>query len=193
MTSKKLIALFFTFSIISSSLASANVYYNTGPKYDREPRNTLSKAAIAVGSPYHLKLIAAGLGDVAGAQNSNVTPWGLLFTSSDKLTLDQAKPMVKNVTIKLLEKLYNDPCFANYSKEALKKLPKGDYQPLSDKSIALRIDFWDENVDRPLYPYIAEIRLIEENLYYFYADPKTQGLQEPFLIAPVSSPKNSSL
>ncbi len=193
MTTKKAVALFFIFSIISSSFVSAKVFSDTGPLYDRTPRNALSEAAIAIGSPLHLNLIAAGLGDIAGATSSSLTPWGLLFTSPDKLTLDQARPIINKISTELLEKIYKDPSFANYSIEALKRYPKMNYPPVTNKSLAIRIDFWDENVDRPLHPYIAEIRLVEEKIYYYYADPKTQGLQEPFLVEPFSAPKSLSL
>ena len=41
--------------------------------------------------------------------------------------------------------------------------------PSSDQ-IAFRINFWDENIDRPVAPYIAEIRLLDDKLSYFTAD-----------------------
>jgi hypothetical protein len=37
-----------------------------------------------------------------------------------------------------------------------------------------RISFWDENVDRPVAPYIAEIRLFNGKLTYFTADENQQ-------------------
>ena len=42
-------------------------------------------------------------------------------------------------------------------------------EPASDQ-IAFRINFWDENIDRPVAPYIAEIRLLDDKLSYFTAD-----------------------
>ena len=41
--------------------------------------------------------------------------------------------------------------------------------PSSDQ-IAFRINFCDENIDRPVAPYIAEIRLLDDKLSYFTAD-----------------------
>ncbi len=188
---KKNLILFLTLLVTSYSLASADIFTTTGPQYDRDARNTLSKAAITIGAPFKLKLICAGLGHIAGANNSGTTPWGLLFTCPDKLTLEQAQLMAKSVTEQLLQIIYEDPRIANYRIEALKQHPKGFYPPLSNKSLALRFDFWDEQVNRPLYPYIAEIRLAEEKIYYYYADPKTQALQEPVLIETFSNSKSS--
>ena len=43
------------------------------------------------------------------------------------------------------------------------------FEPASDQ-IAFRINFWDENIDRPVAPYISEIRLLDNKLSYFTAD-----------------------
>ncbi len=174
---KKFIPIFFSFSILSASL-----YNHSGPEYDTKPRNALDKAASEIGAPYKLTLISSGLGRLAGADNSRLTPWGLLFTSPEKMTLSQAQEMARDVSRKLLQKMYSDPSFANYSVASLKEYPKGNYPPPSDDSIAFRIDFWDEEVNRPLPPYIAEIRFAEGKFYYYYADAKTQGLESPVLV-----------
>ena len=38
------------------------------------------------------------------------------------------------------------------------------------RHIGFRISFWDENIDRQIAPYIAEIRMFEGRLKYFTAD-----------------------
>ena len=42
------------------------------------------------------------------------------------------------------------------------------------EQLAYRISFWDENIDRPVAPYIAEIRLLDGKLSYFTADENQQ-------------------
>lgn len=193
MTFKKLNALFIILSTFSSSLLPADVFQTSGPEYERIPRNNLSKAAITIGAPYHLKVIGASLGHIAGATHAQHVTWGLMFTSPDKLTLKEAKPMVTNVTRELLKVMYKDPSFANYFSESLRLGSSYTLRVVTDNELAFRIDFWDENVDRPLYPYVAQIRLLQSKLYYHYADPKTQGLQEPFLVEPFSPSETPSL
>jgi hypothetical protein len=34
-------------------------------------------------------------------------------------------------------------------------------------------------MDRPLFPSLAQFRYAEGRIYYYYADPQTQGLQMP--------------
>jgi hypothetical protein len=48
---------------------------------------------------------------------------------------------------------------------------------LSPKYIGVRIAFWDENVERPKAPYLAEIDFYEDKFLYYEADPKTQALK----------------
>lgn len=42
---------------------------------------------------------------------------------------------------------------------------------------AIKIAYWDEEMNRPLLPYIADVRLQEGNITYYTADPITQALQ----------------
>ena len=177
---KKVICIFFSLNFIISSF----LQNHTGPEYSATPYNHLDEAAIKFGAPYKLKLISSSLGTLAAAKDSYVTPWGLLFTCKEKLTLEQAEKLATEFTSKLLQTMYEDPSFKNYFEMFFKEYPYGNKMSLSDSSLAIRIDFWDEHVDRPLYPFIAEIRYADENFYYYYADPKTQALQPPAFIEP---------
>ena len=44
-------------------------------------------------------------------------------------------------------------------------------------NIGLRIDFWDENVDRIMPPYLAQIIFEGGNFYYYEGDPETLELK----------------
>ena len=42
--------------------------------------------------------------------------------------------------------------------------------------IALKIAFWDHNVNRPKAPNLSEILFMKGTFYYYEANPKTQAL-----------------
>ncbi len=48
---------------------------------------------------------------------------------------------------------------------------------LGMKNIAVKIAFWDENLERPKAPYLSEIDFYQGKFRYYEADPKTQALK----------------
>ena len=65
--------------------------------------------------------------------------------------------------------------YKDYIKErsTWEKKPYPSPTPIPEQ-FAYRISFWDENIDRPVAPYIAEIRLFDGELSYFTADENQQ-------------------
>ncbi len=61
---------------------------------------------------------------------------------------------------------------------------------VSLKNVGVRIAFWDQNVERPKAPFLAQIDFQDGKFRYYEADPKTQALrlvlEEPY--AAVGSP-----
>jgi len=45
------------------------------------------------------------------------------------------------------------------------------------KKLGFRITYWNENLDRPKAPYLAEIQFRDNTFYYYEADPQTQALK----------------
>lgn len=166
-----MLACFLTFS---PSLDA--VRKHVGPSYDSNPRNALDKFAETLTKPYQLKLLISGLG---GIVDSKTGLWALHFTSQQKMTLDQARPLAVHIASELINFMYTNPFFAEYMRQ------EGRGRVLSLEDMGYKIAFWDENVDRPLSPYLAEIRLRNGELYYYYADPQTQALQRP-LVEPLN-------
>ena len=150
-----------------------------GPSYDTKPRNALDTFAETLAKQNKLKLLLSGLGCIGGSKTGL---WGLHFTSSEKMTLEQARPFAAQIGCELVNFMYANPLFNEYFPQADKDCP----QPWKSNSLSLddmsyKIAFWDEKVRRPTYPYLAQIRLCDGQLYYYYADPKDQALKDPII------------
>lgn len=149
-----------------------------GPSYCVKATQSLEHFGKKWGKTRNLTLLDVGTGSFADAEKSY---WGVNFISHQNLTIEEAQPLVADLTYELLYRLYHDFVFENYAdKSGL------NVKPFKDEYMSFKIAFWDENTDRPLYPYLAQIRLADGDLYFHYADPKTQALQEP-IIKPISS------
>jgi hypothetical protein len=146
-----------------------------GPAYDTRPRNALDAFAKDLAKKHRLEFLNSGLGSLADAREGI---WAINLVSGQKLTLEQARKFAADLSYQLLYKIYQDPLFAQYCKKAAYMHKSAE---LKDEYVGFRLAFWDENTNRPLYPFIAQIRLADGNLYYHYADPKTQALQEPIV------------
>jgi hypothetical protein len=58
-------------------------------------------------------------------------------------------------------------------------MPKSFSVGVGPNRIGLRIGFWDANIDRPMPPHLAQIKVVEGKILYYQANPKDQSLQEP--------------
>lgn len=159
--------------ILASLFPSANYgFKHVGPSYSVKPYVSIEETAREIAAAHRLCLLNVTFGDIADSKKS---PWGLSFTSQDSLTIDQARPMVASMLQALLYRLHHDPVFQEYCEQSFNKPTFGNHL------IAFRLAFWDENVDRPLFPYLAQIRFADGQIYYHYANPKNQALQEPII------------
>lgn len=164
----KKIALLPLLGICALLLISAK---HSGPSYETRPRYRLDKYADEIAKKYNLQVLTTGLGTLADAKRA---PWGISFVSNQNLTIEQGRILANALTAQLLSKIFEDPSFANYWKNR----PSGE---LKREDLAFRLAFWDQQTNRPLYPYLAQIRLVEGALYFHYADPLTQSLQDPIV------------
>lgn len=148
-----------------------------GPKYQVKTMETLDRFGINLAKKYDLTFLNSGSGILVGHEMGT---WALNFTSCKNMKLEEARPLAVEMVQAVLSKMYSDPLFANYiaiSSKGSKWLPK----ELDNTLIGFKISFWDKNVDRPLHPYLAQVRFAEGKVHYHYADPKTQALQEPIV------------
>ncbi len=155
----------------------------SGPEWEYKPRNALVDKATLAGKPLDITVISQGLGMIADCEAN----WGLLLNSPKKVTIEDVKPFIKQFVTELLDYMYENPLFANRYKEFF-KLAKYEKSQLGLNDLAFRLDFWDENVERQLRPYLAEVRLADSTVYYYYTNETTSGLEkvleEPFFYTP---------
>ena len=98
-------------------------------------------------------------------------PFDFALRGTQRLNLKESRDLVSTCLQHTLEYIKN----SQQHKELIKKWSseRRNYRPGLDPAsdqIAFRINFWDENIDRPVAPYIAEIRLLDDKLSYFTAD-----------------------
>jgi len=179
---------------ICSFLFAAQAQALTGPPHERKMRRALINMSCLLAEKHEISYLLEGLGGVAGTLADD-TRFGVVWTCRKKLTLDQARLLMGLVAKEMLDQLQGEPHYMNYYKERHIHDLKRQYSPMKidPEKIALmeqrmglldfafKISFWDEQMDRPLNPYIADVRLIEGKIYYYYADPKTQALLDPII------------
>jgi hypothetical protein len=95
--------------------------------------------------------------------------------SQTTLGIDQARALAARCNKELLSFAQTSQVYKDYIKERSTWIrePYPSPTPIPEQ-FGYRISFWDENVDRPVAPYIAEIRLLDTRLTYFTADDNQQ-------------------
>lgn len=151
-------------------------FIHYGPTYCRNAEAAIDTIAISIAKENDLTYIGDGMGSSIGATNST---WAAFYTCLKKLTIDEACELAGKAQTALANKIYEQPFFETYYQETNKSMSYRTPEHVNDHSAATKIAFWDENVDRPLSPYLAEIRVINGQLLCYYADPKTQALEVP--------------
>ncbi len=167
---------FFRYLVIASlgffTFIQADISYHTNPE------KSLKKEGARIAKKYDLKVIGNGFADnIAGSKDGT---WALSFTSDQPLTLEEARPIVADISYKLFHSFYHDPVYVKYYSCVQKNLSFLN-KTMNDDEIGFRLAFWDKDVNRPLYPYLAQVRLADSKIYYHYADPETQALQPPIV------------
>lgn len=199
MKQKILIALFSTFSFFSFTAHAAST---PEARADKDQ----IKAAKAIAKENKMTYLTKGLSNIISRDKQDYSTWGIVWTCKEKLELDDAKALAIKVATSILDAVQNSPACMSYHKEAYiwlktksdgrppeldpKKLEAAENRPTIN-DLSFRIAFWDENVERMLPPYIAEISFIEGKLYYHLANPTTLELEEP-IIEPFSYPWKTS-
>lgn len=145
---------------------------HTGPKYDTVPRYAMDRLGEELAQENRLQLITSGLGSLVDAKDA---PWALGFVMREPMTIEEARPLANRLAAKLVDLIHTDASFDHY----LKSSEPG--RELNGDMIVYRLAFWDQNTDRYLAPYLAEVVFKNNQLYYYYADPQTQALQEPLV------------
>ena len=107
----------------------------------------------------------------------DLRPISFALHGSQLLELEKARDLAKTCLKQMFEYAQNSSIYKEHVKTATPPCSARCYCPSrvpSPEQISFRISFWDENIDRPASPYIAEIRLLDGKLSYFTADDNQQ-------------------
>lgn len=103
--------------------------------------------------------------------------FGIWVTASTKETIQSGRALAVAFTKDCLTELQNNKDTLKFYAYECELLPSRHSGNLRLKYLGVRIAFWDENVERPKAPYLAEIGFYGGKFRYYEADPKTQKLK----------------
>lgn len=174
----KYIPIFFIFLFVIAYLYFADTNEYIGPRYDVKPRKALDELGKKIAKQNGMTLLRRAA--YGGGSRTVKAMWVLHFTSNKNMTIGEAKPLAIDIARQMLDKMYGDPLFKEYVRIEHEEYPKTSSE-LSDDMVGFKIAYWDDNMDRPLYPYLAEVRFTEGQLKFFYANKNTQALEQPIV------------
>jgi hypothetical protein len=151
---------------------------HVGPPCEVKAYKAFDKLGYRLADRYGLCFLNSGIG--SHLVGSDKCLWALHLMGRQKLTIEEARPIASAIAQALIMNMYRDPVYTNAQNEFTRgKNPAS--RPLNNDLMGFRLTFWDENMDRPLKPYVAQIRLSDSKLYYYYADSSTQALEKPII------------
>lgn len=121
------------------------------------------------------QFIQTGIGTLLDVDH---TLWSIHMVDRRGLTQQEARPIAVHMFDEFWNKISNDPSFLN---NMLTSYIQNCPTKVDPTMVGIKWAFWDANVDRYDPPQLAEIRIYDQNIYYFYANPKTQALEEPIV------------
>ncbi len=119
------------------------------------------------------------LGSSCGAIVDMTCGWDISVMTNQKLTIDEARPVIVKAIEGFLQLIYSNSGFQNDVVDMRKRYPRWTIGDVAPDKIGIKLAFWDENVDRPLPPYLAQVRVVGGKILYFEANAHDQSLREP--------------
>ena len=98
-------------------------------------------------------------------------------TAKTQETVQSGRALAFAFTKDYLAELQNNKDTSKWYAYECESMPKRYSGRLGLKYVGVRIAFWDENVERPKAPYLAEIDFYGDKFRYYEADPKTKALK----------------
>ena len=143
-------------------------YSSTPERYDNPSGEAMFRFAQKFGSGKGLYL--AALGD-AGGDFGLAFPFEIALWGHRQVNLKEARTLMTQLFNQFLQFLKTNKDVPERLIEE-RKLPRStiDTDIPDGRHIALRLSFWDENIDRQPEPYIAEVRLYNQKIFYYTAD-----------------------
>ena len=118
--------------------------------------------------------------------------WPISLSDERKVTIEDAREMIVNIFNDYWKEISTNPIFQNY-KDKMNRLYPNDYPyEVVTADIGIKLSFWDKDVNRPLRPFVAQVKVAEDKVYYYYADPETQALGEPIIETVTEARQKSS-
>ena len=134
------------------------------------PRSTEKVVAFAQKLSAQNNLNFVGVGPV-GENDFKSKPFEFALWGKGQLNLDSARTLASQCSRKFFDFVKTDKTCLDYMIYRSKDDFFNDTASFPElRHISFRISLWDENIDRPLAPYIAEIRFVDGKLKYFTAD-----------------------
>lgn len=157
---------------ICFSFASCKEKYGPGPECERNKNRVVAEYGEKIGKKYDMNLIRFRQ-VIRGTEISE--KYGMSFISHKKITLEEGRVFALSLFNDFSQMLETNPVIQTYIEE-FTKIIKTSPCDASQKTISLKITYWDEQMDRRFPPYLAAIIFSEGKFNYYEADPKTQEL-----------------
>lgn len=131
-----------------------------------------------MGLKYGMEVLLIGRSSLIDAHRADCS---ISFYDSNPRTIDEVRPIVIDIADQMWELVKKEPIFLERRMDDFRRYPDLEKPEISPNLIGFKIGYWDENVNRRGYPYISHVKYVDQTFYFYYADPKTQKLQEPIV------------
>lgn len=145
---------------------------NYGPPTEVAKNYAIKKYALTIAKQHSFNLLMVN--DVTSNYSAY---YCMAFTSDQQLSLEQGKALAIPIVYDFLQMLSQDPAVKAYCDHEIQTSKYRFASPPRPQNIGLKIAFWDQNVNRPKNPYLAEIMFESGFFHYYEADPDTQALR----------------
>ncbi len=130
-----------------------------------------------IANHYNQRFLASGTA-IGIFSKAEKTIWGYSVMETRDITLSEARTLAAKMLKSTLDPVLTNPLFIDYFKDRA-ALDRNHPSEIAPKYFGFKVTFWDKNMDRPSPSYIAQIEAVDGWVSFYYADPKTQSLQEP--------------
>ena len=108
------------------------------------------------------------------------TGWTLQLMTNDQETIEEGRVRIASLIEQAWRELHSRPHYQGLYDEMAAHNKRID-PTMKIERIGIKLSYWDEQWDRHLHPYLSQTIVKDGKIYYYYADPDTQALQEPIV------------
>ena len=153
----------------SPVMREENRMYAVAEVLGRRVAEDLGMELLGVGSSLHV--------------DGRYSTWSLSFVDRRARKISEGRKDIVHVIDAYWKNMQENPEYKRHDEWYQKNLPETyeRYGKMNIDWIGARLAYWDEETNRRAYPYLAQIRVADSEIFYYYADPKTQELTEPIV------------